>query len=472
MSENREKPYLDERDEETKTELANRIASQSRKVENTYQHIEDVVLRIIRWVSAFLDRILFNRKYSRLTAFLLAVMMYVSVNYSTLSSVYSTPVSFARGMNDVTVSALYNSDTFELTGLPETVDITIIGDSTAISAAASSSGTVVADLEGLTEGEHTVRLKAEGFGDNVTVKIDPTDAKVVLKRKTTQQFEISYDLINQNKMNSIYTVGTPVFEYTTANVRASKDTLDTIVFVKALIDVGGQSTDFEQDAKLIAYDSSGMPVNADIIPNTIHVSVPVTSPSKTVSIDVQVTGDVPEGMAIASITTDQKTVTIYGPESVLSQIDKVVVTLNASTITKDSTILRPIVLPTGVSSSNINQITMNVALAEGVSMTIENVPIQYRNNVNNYKASHPDNKTTTTVRVFGTAENIANITADNIVVYVDMTDAKPGIQDFQLLVDQPASGLVKYYLTESTYTLNVLGESSDDSGESGTSDQN
>jgi YbbR domain-containing protein len=285
-----------------------------------------------------------------------------------------------------------------------------------------------------------------------------------LKKKTTQQFDLSYDFVNQDKMDSIYSVGTPVFEYTKVNVRASKDTLSSIAFVKALIDVSGQTGDFTQEAKLVVYNSSGQPVDASIVPSTVSVTVPVTSPNKTVPIEVEVTGEAPEGKAIESISMDQQTVTIYGPQSVLSQIDKVAVTLNASTLTKDeSTLLRPIALPAGVNSSNINQITMNVVLGEGMTKEITDVKINYRNNVNNYKASQPNNQTTTSVMVFGTEENIESITADDIIVYVDMLNAVPGLQEFPLQVEQPEGGLVTYTLTEATYTLNVLGESNTDS---------
>jgi YbbR domain-containing protein len=349
----------------------------------------------------------------------------------------------------------------------------VTGEAANVINAVAGGGTVVADLEGLTEGSHEVRLSGEGFGDSVNVVVDPSVVNVTLKKKTTQQFDLSWDFINRDKMEAVYSVGTPVFDYTKVNVRASRDTLDTIAFVKALIDVGGQAADFEQDARLVAYDSTGAPVSADIVPDTVHVSVAVTSPNKTVPIEVQVSGDVPDGKAIEAITTDQQTVTIYGSETVLSGIEKVVVTLNAATITKDATILRPIVLPAGVNSSNINQITMNVSLVECVTRTIENVPINYRNNVNNCKASQPENKTTTSVNVFGTAANVAEIKVEDINVYVDMKDAVPGLQEFPLLVDQPASGmLVKYSLTEANYVLNVLGETNADSEDPGTDSNN
>lgn len=441
-----------------KIELANKIANQSQKVANTYQHVEDILLRIIRWFSTFIDKTLFNTKYTKLVSLILAILMYAMVNYDSSTSLYTTPLSYSKDLNDVSVTAKYNSDTFELSGLPATANITISGDASSVTSAVNSKGSVVANLEGLTEGTHAVKLTTEGYGDGINTKIDPSLVYITLKKKTTQQFDISYDFINQDKMESIYSVGTPEFEYQKVNVRASKDTLDSIAFVKTLIDLKGQTADFTQEAKLIAYDVNGQPVNTDIVPDTIKVSVPVTSPNKVVPIDVEVTGEVPDGQAISNIEMDQQTVTIYGSENVLSQVDKVVVTLNASTITKDSTLLRPLALPTGVNSSSINQITINVTLGEGVTKTISDVKISYINNVNNYKASQVNNKTTVNVTVFGTEENIANITADDINVYIDMTNAKPGLVEFPLYVEQPKGGLVKYSLSESTYTLNILGE--------------
>lgn len=452
------------REQEAKTELAQKIANQSQKVATGYARMEENFLRIFRSFSAFFDKILFNKKYSKLTALILALFMFATVNATSLSS-YRTQMTSSKSKVNVAVTANYNSDLFELSGLPATANITFIGDATGVTAASNADGHIVADLEGLTEGTHEVKLKGEGFGDNVDIKVDPSNVTVMLKKKTTQQFDLSYDVVNQDKMDPVYSIGTPEFEYNKINVRASKDTLSSIAFVKALIDVSNQSSDFEQDAKIVAYDQSGQVVKADIVPDTVHVKVPVSSPSKTVSIEVQITGEVPNDKAIASVGMDQESVTIYGPQNVLSSIEKVVVSLDASTITKDSTVLRPITLPTGVSSSSISQVTMSVKLGAKTSKTLDGVKINYQNNTNNYKASQKDNKTTTSVVVYGTQENIDKISAEDIYVYVDMKDAKPGTQDFPLFVDQPSNGLIRYELTESTYELNVLGETNDSSSD-------
>lgn len=447
---------------ENKTERANRIAEQSKKVKRTYEKMEDFLFRVLRAFSIFLDKVLFNEKYSKVVSLVLAVLLYAIVNYNALSTSFQSSLRYSKTLSDVTVLAKYNSDTFEISGLPEKVDVILTGDAANVTSAANAeNGTVICDLDGLTEGEHEIKLTTEGYGNNVNVVVNPTNVNVVMKKKTTRQFDISYDFINQDKMEQIYSAGTPEFEYTKINVRASKDTLDSIAFVKALIDVSGQSADFEQDAVLVAYDSSGKPVNADIVPNTVHVKVPVTSPNKSVNIQVQVSGEVPDGKAIDSITMDQQTVTIYGSETTLANIDQVVVTLDAGTLTKDSTVLRPIVLPAGVTSATNTQVTMNITLADAEEKTIDDIPINVINNNKHYKASQPDNKTTTSVTVKGTKNNIDKLAADDINVYIDMKDVQPGLQKFALQIEQPKDGFVVYTLNESEYELNVLGETSD-----------
>ena len=440
----------------SKTEQANKIGRQSQKMSESYEKMELMLAKIIRIFSTFLDRVLFNNRHSKLVALVLALLMYVGVNYSSVQSIYTSTLRSSRSVSDVPVMMNVNSDTFEVSGVPATANITITGDATTVTTAANSKeGKVLVDLDGLPEGTHEVRLTTDGYGSNVNVVVDPSTVVVTLSRKVTKQFDISYDFINQSRMEDIYSPGTPVFDYTKVNVRASSKTLDSIAFVKALIDVSDQTSDFEQNARLVAYDSNGNPVNADIIPNEVHVVV-------------QVSGEVPDGKAISSITLDQQTVTIYGSESVLADIDNITVTLDASALTKDATVLRPVSLPSGVSSVSVSQITMNVTLGKSTTKTIESVPIHVKNNVNHYKASQPDNITTVSVEVSGTEDNIAAVSADMINVYIDMKDATPGLQTFELKVEQPTNGLVSYKLKESTYSLNVLGETDDSAAEGGT----
>ncbi len=447
--------------QDSKLELANKIANQREKMANTYAYFEDILFRVLNSISSWLDKVLFNSRFTLIVSLVLAIFMYFTINYNAQDSIFGSALVNAKELRGVSVVTRYNEDVFEVSGLPTTANVTLTGEGSNVNAAANQKGVVVANLEGLTEGTHQVRLTVEGYGDNVNVAIDPSVAVVTLAKKTTGQFDVGYDFINQDKMNSIYSLGVPQFEYSKVNVRASKETLANIAFIKALIDVNGVSADFEQEAALVAYNNKGQAVEADIIPNTIKVSVGVTSPNKTVPITVETVGEVPDGMAIESIQMDHESVTIYASDSVLSKIDSVVVTVDASTLTKDTTLSRAIILPAGVKQSTINQVTMEVKLGVGETRVVEAVPIFVKNNINKYTIAPFNNQTTVNVEVFGTATNIAKVNAENIEVYFDMGEAILGDQSFPLLVEQPFGTFVRYSLTQATIDVNVSGAADD-----------
>lgn len=431
------------------------VSKKKRKISDRYAKAVETIQNVMRGISSLFDRALTNRRMTKLAALVLAVVMYVIVNASSITSLYSSGISSSRSKTGVSITVQYNSDTYEISGLPETVDVTFTGDAASVTSAANADGMIVADLEGLSEGTHVVELTGEGYGDSVKILIEPSTVTVTLKKKTTQEFELSYDFTNQNQMDDTYTIGEPEFEYTKVNVKASADTLDTIAFVKALIDVSGQTETFEQDARLVAYDAEGQVVDADIEPETVHCTVPVYSYSKEAAVEVEISGELPDDtQTLSSISLSTETVTIYGSESDLEDIDTVTVTLDVSAMTQDSTVLRPINLPSGVTSADVSQVTMVVTLGEKTSEVIEDVPVTYIND-DGFTVSET---VYTSVEVTGTQENIASVSAEDITVYVDLSDATAGTGTYELVLEQSENPLLTYELTESSIELTVTEE--------------
>lgn len=64
---------------------------------------------------------------------------------------------------------------------------------------------------------------------------------VTIKKKVTTQFDLSYDFINTDKLDNIYILGEPQFERRKSMSGPLPNTLDSIAFVKALIDVSGKT---------------------------------------------------------------------------------------------------------------------------------------------------------------------------------------------------------------------------------------
>jgi YbbR domain-containing protein len=441
--------------QEEKTENANRIGVRNVKINTIFSVILDTLSRIYRWFSNLIDFFLLNNRYLAIVSLVAAIFLHFMISYSDEDGIFKTNLLSARELNGVSVSARYNNESFEISGLPATCNITITGDASSVNTAAVKNGYCLVNLDGYTEGTHTVPITAVGYGDAVSTKIAPSNVTVTLKKKTTVQYDISYDFINTDKLNSRYILSTPEFSSTHVNIRASEDTLNSIAFVKALIDVNGVTEDFEQEAALVAYDSNGQPVNADISPNTIKCSVKVSSPNKTVPIILSVTGTVPNDMAISSTYMDHQSVTIYGTEANLANISYVTVDLDASTLSKDTKVVLPITLPSTVTGSDITRVNLEVTLSEKVSKTINGIPISVVNYNNDYNITVENNKTTVAVEVSGTSDNISSVGADNIYVFIDLDELGPGTYELPLTIETTGNSYVSYELLQKTVNITI-----------------
>ncbi|MBR4461973.1 MAG: hypothetical protein IKS51_05270 [Erysipelotrichaceae bacterium] len=437
---------------EEKLERAKQIALRNNR--GQYETVEENILKFFRWISSLIDRLFFSTKYLGLFALILACLAYFVATYDSSSNTLSS----SKVLSNVAINARYNSETFELSGLPSACEIVITGDAANVNNAASKKGYCQVDLEGYTEGTHTVKLNAMGYGDNVSTIVSPSEATIVLKKKTTIQFDLSYDYINMNQMDSRYILSEPTFaQGTKINIRASQDTLNSIALVKALIDVSGQTGDFEIEAPLVAYDRNGQAVNAEIVPSSVLASVKVSSPSIEVPIVLNPIGQVPVGLAIDTATIiDYQTTRIYAPENVLNSIREVYVNFDMSSVTEnvDKDIMLPVVLPSGVSASDVTVVNVQVTLSTVSTRTLEKLPLNAHNNYNNLAISEIGFMNVD-VELSGSENNIQAVNPDDIEVYFEMPE-EPGVYELPLLVTIDGHPYVNVALERSMVNITVV----------------
>ena len=310
-----------------------------------------------------------------------------------------------------------------MSGVPETVNATLVGDPSDISLVNSQGNfQVVADLTDFTEGTHEVKLLPKNVSERVDVTLDPSVAMVTIKRKTSRRYTLGYDFVNTDKMDKIYALGTPEFEQGEVVVSASEDTLDEVAFVKALIDVSDVTKTFETEASIVAYNQQGERVEVDILPATMKTKVEVTTPSKDVPISVVPVGKVPNGKAIESYQMDASAVTIYGPLDVLESINDVTIQLPANTLTADKTVTMPIITPSGVTKVSTQRVNITIKLADSKEKVFEKIPVAYKNNKKKFKVAPVDNDDAyANVKVIGAQSVLDSIQSEDIEVYFDMS---------------------------------------------------
>lgn len=452
-----QKPNFNPKHNSDKLELAKAIAEQSQKVIKTYTSIESVFLRTGKFFSSWIDRILFNQRNGKIISLLLALVLYVAINFNMGEVIFENPVTSGVTISSIPVTVISNDEVYEISGIPTDVKAFVVGDLSDITLIRTQKAySVVADLSGLLEGTHEVSLIAKDFSSRVEVALQPSTAVVTIQKKVSQHFDLGYDFINTNKMATEYVLSDPLFADSQIIIRASQNTLDKIGIVKALIDVSGITTSFTQDAPVVAYDQDGNRMDVEIMPSTVSANVEVSSPSKSVNIAVIPIGIVPDGKAIESIALDQQSITIYGKESILSTIENIQVPIDASALVSDTSMVVDIPLPSGIRKSSVNRVNMQITLGEGLDSLVEEVFIQYINNVNGYRFTLVDPlDTKTDIQVFGTQTNLDLLTTDDFYVYFDMTNVVEGEQEVSLYL-KSFKPLVSASLEKQTIKIDVV----------------
>ena len=83
-----------------------------------YSKVSRPISRFSKWISAWMDRILFSQRYGKLVALLLAVFVYAIINIGdSASSLFETKQVYT--FKAQTVNVLVNEETYEVSGLPE-----------------------------------------------------------------------------------------------------------------------------------------------------------------------------------------------------------------------------------------------------------------------------------------------------------------------------------------------------------------
>ncbi len=450
----------DEKISKDKLAVAERIRNSRKTFTRTYKGFESGFVRFFRLLSGWIDRILFNPKYGVLVALALSILVVSVINVDSASNDTS---SFAKKM-EVKVVVNGNADVYEYSNIPTTVEVNVFSKSNADILALDSSKNnyyVEADLRNFAEGSSNITLTAKNFPASVTTVVSPNVINVTIAKREIAKFSVTPEFINMNLLNDQYDVGTPIFETSEVNVRASKSTLESISSVKALIDVSNQSAEFKQQATLVAYDQSGNKMtNVLIIPETVNVTVPVTSTNKDVPITINVNGTIPNGKAIESITLDSNTVRIYGSQSTLDGITSIQKTIDATEITGDLSKIYLLDKPSGVRLMNPSKVNVTIKLGAETSKTIAAVPINYKNNTRGYKFTILNEADISTdVNVFGTATNIAAVSLESFQslqyeVYFDMTNLEPGEHTVELKV-KASDPRLRFELVKSSIKINI-----------------
>ena len=411
----------------------------SESFKRTYGNVENTFLKGFRFVSNWIERILFNERYGKLVALSLATLICVIVQSGADGNIFTNYMKQAIELKDVGVTTNISPNIYEVEGLPKTVNVTVSGDTNDVQYASQqqSNYRVSANLAELGEGTYEVELEPLNFSDRVSVTVEPNVVVVSVKRKTTRSFTLGYEYTNTNKIDNIYTLSPPELSQNDVLIRASEERMNEIAYVKALIDVSDQKADFEVGANIVAYSQTGELLDVDIIPSQITAKVKVTSHHKTIPLEVEFTGKLPDNMAIESYELDKESVTLYGAQEILDEISKLTISVPLTNITEEITtksITVPLKLPsdTSVKADSLT-LKVDVKFNSAENRSFNDIPIKFANIPENLNVKN-STEYKTSIELKGIKSIIEEMKSSDFEIIADLEDCAAGTCEVQLNV--------------------------------------
>lgn len=348
----------------------------------------------------------------------------------------------AEVLKNQPVTVIYNEEAYVVEGLPETVDITLIGSKTDLYIAKqSSSHEVTVDLNGLKPGTHKVNIEYNQNVGKIDYMVNPSSATVIIYQKVSETRALSYDILHQDNLDSKLIIDSVNYSADKVVIKGAEHQLKNVASVKALVDINNLVTQEAgtvalKDVPLKAYDNDGNIIDVEMVPSKINVDINLTSPSKEVPIKIIPKGEVSFGLALDSIKSNEAKVTVYGEQSILDDLKYIPVEIDVSDLKENREYKMELSKPVGIRSMSVNNITVNVSLSSVSNKTIENIGIEPRNLAENLKVQALDaNSSLVAVTLKGVSSVVETITSDDIVAYIDLEGYAAGTYEVEVKVE-------------------------------------
>ena len=327
------------------------------------------------------------------------------------------------------VKAIYNEEAYVVEGLPDSVDVILIGRKSDIYLAKQypNKEGITADLRELSTGTHKVNLKYRQTIQSVDYKIDPSTVTVIIYDKVSDTREVTPELLHRNNLDSKLDISDITLNKTEITIKGSAKKLETVAYVKALVDVDNLVEPtvgkVNINNKLVAYDNDGKIVDVEILPESVDATLTITSTSKVVPVKVVPVGDIALGYAIETATPNISSITIYGDEDALKTIEYVPVKIDVTNLSSYKEYNVNLEKPSGVRAMSEKTVSVKVNVAKEEQKEISDISVQTINLGEGLKVKALGKENSfISVIVKGSKEALDKVESSNIRATVDLSE--------------------------------------------------
>ena len=307
-----------------------------------------------------MDKMMDDRWFLRITALLLAFLLFFSVQAED-NTTGTTDTSRVSEVIEEVELEVYHDNSLMVSGVPKTADLHLNGPISIVQTARQLEDfTLFVDLRNLPVGEHQVPIQTENLSEQLNIRVDPAFVNVVIEERVSQEFRIDPE-VNERMLAEGFILENVSVKPETVTVTGPKSMIDAISFVKATVSgEQGVKESFTTAARVrvLAEDLTKLE-SAEIEPQEVEVDVDVVEYSKLVPARLEPVGEARPGININGWNTATEEVRIFGPKSVVDEITEYVIEVDAASVTAgDDTVEVELEIPSGTSAVSPGQVSV------------------------------------------------------------------------------------------------------------------
>ena len=308
-----------------------------------------------------------NRIALLILSLFLSILMFVYVKAEQYSE---NPVSFFQNVSEATTETIYNVpvyidgnvDAYYVTGLPDSVSVSLSGPKNLIEQTleADDFRVITEDLTDLGEGSHYIQLQLENVSEAVSYEISPSSVNISIDSLQTTEYPVHVEMSNESAVADGYEITDVSLSQDSVTLTGSTSDIESVSQVYTVVNIPDNlSEDYTTTATVITENADGDILNINTDPSEVDVTVQVSPEGVSVPIEANITNE-REGYTYEATILDSQNATLSGDYDTINNTESVSATVDVSGITTTTTVDAPIVLPDGVTGSDPSSVRVQV----------------------------------------------------------------------------------------------------------------
>ncbi len=330
---------------------------------------------------------------------------------------------------EVPIDYINLADNLAISDKTENIKLRLSGTANVLDNLTASDINVYVDLSAATIGQHTSRLNYDLPNNVQLASAERTEVTVLIDEQAQVQKAVAVEYAAAGNLAEGYMPLTCTLSPNEVILSGPEDKLALIDKIFVTVNLDGANANYRANLPVNVQDAAGNSLLSwvNVQPSQIDVLVPVVTqqPTKTVPVNVTISGQPAEGYVVSRIVADPAVATITGAQNDLDKVDYVYTSaVNISgasgNITEDVTLLNA----DGITVDRNRTFRVVVVIEKESSKTINDVVISLTNTKANYNYNLSTN--TVNVTVQGPESAINSITSTDITAQLNASDFKTG----------------------------------------------